>query len=90
VLINRYCRRYFASGDGRVRVTLDWNQRVFDQQRRSTPNFERVSNAADSLVVEFKFAPEDHARARRAIQGIPLRLSRNSKYAVGVGFIRGR
>lgn len=88
VLINRYRRRYFVSGDGRVRVTLDWAQRFFDQMRRSTPNFTRVSNAAESLVVEFKFSPEDQQRANRYVQGIPLRLSRNSKYALGVQFTR--
>jgi len=89
VLINRYRRRYFISGDERVRLTLDWDQRVFDQRRSSTPNFEYESNTADSLVVEFKFATRDYQRANRAIQGIPLRLSRNSKYAGGVGFLRG-
>ena len=90
VLINRYRRRYFVSADGHVRLTLDWEQRVFDQRRRSTPNFERASNAAESLVVEFKFAPEDHQRASLAIQGIPLRQSRNSKYVVSVQFVRDR
>ena len=88
VLINRYRRRYFISGDSRVRLTLDWGQRIFDQRRRSTPNLEHPSNTADSLVVEFKFAIGDYQRASRSIQGIPLRLSRNSKYAGGVGFVR--
>jgi SPX domain protein involved in polyphosphate accumulation len=84
VLINRYRRRYFVSGDARIRVTLDWDQRVFDQRRRNTPNLERASNAVELLVVEFKFAPDDHPQASRCIQGIPLRVSRNSKYTGGV------
>jgi len=90
VLINRYQRRYFVSGDGRVRLTLDWDQRVFDQRRRASPNFEHASNVVELLVVEFKFAPDDHPLASRCIQGIPLRLSRNSKYTGGVRFVSER
>ena len=37
-----------------------------------------------TLVVELKFALEDHGRANAIVQGLPLRLSRNSKYVLGV------
>lgn len=84
VLINRYRRRYFLSGDGRVRLTLDWNQQVFDQKLRAWPNLTRRANLPDTLVVELKFAVPDHDLASRIVQGLPLRLSRNSKYVVGV------
>jgi hypothetical protein len=36
------------------------------------------------VVVEFKFAPQDRALGSRTIQGVPIRLSRNSKYVIGV------
>ena len=84
VLINRYRRRYFASGDGAVRLTVDWDQRVYDQKLRSRPNLRRRANLPDTVVVEFKFRVDDHRRASAMIQGLPLRLSRNSKYVVGV------
>jgi hypothetical protein len=84
VLINRYHRRYFASGDAAVRLTVDWDQQVYDQKLRSGPNLKRRANLPDTLVVELKFRVAEHARASAMIQGLPLRLSRNSKYVIGV------
>jgi hypothetical protein len=84
VLINRYLRQYFESPGGRVRLTLDREQRVFDQRFSSRPNLTRRANLPDSVVVELKFAPADRALAAQAVQGLPLRLSRNSKYVIGV------
>jgi hypothetical protein len=84
VLINRYYRRYFVSRDGKVRLTLDDEQSVFDQRLTTCPNLTRRSNLPDTVVVEFKFAPGNRARGSRAIQGIPIRLSRNSKYVIAV------
>ncbi len=40
--------------------------------------------APNTIVVEFKFAPEDRDRGMWSIQGIPIRVSRNSKYVIGV------
>lgn len=84
VLINRYRRRYFLSGDGRVRLTVDWNQRVYDERTGRLPNLTRRANLPDTLVVELKFDRSDRKLANRHAQGIPLRLSRNSKYVIGV------
>lgn len=84
VLINRYRRRYFLSRDGRVRLTVDWDQRVYDQRLCATPNLTRRANLPDTLVVELKFDRADRKIANRYAQGIPIRLSRNSKYVIGV------
>lgn len=84
VLINRYRRRYFLSGDGRVRLTVDWNQRVYDERHCATPNLTRLANLPDTIVVELKFDRADRKLANRYAQGIPIRLSRNSKYVIGV------
>jgi len=84
VLINRYRRRYFESADGAVRLTVDWDQQVYDQKLRSRPNFRRRANLPDTLVVELKFSVGEHHHANHMIQGLPLRLSRNSKYVIGV------
>jgi hypothetical protein len=84
VIINRYRRRYFESFDRRLRVTIDWDQRVLDQRVVPAPNLSRLANLPESMVIEFKFAPEDRAYASEAIQGFPVRVSRNSKYVIGV------
>ena len=72
-----------------MRVTLDANQQFFDQRLAPIPNFGRRDDRLDTLVVEFKFARDDHRRANRFIQGIPFRLSRNSKYVIGFQLLRG-
>jgi hypothetical protein len=84
VLINRYRRRYFESVDRRVRLTIDWKQRVYDQRLRPVPNFTRAANLPDTMVVEFKFAAEDRRLASEVLQTFPIRVSRNSKYVIGV------
>jgi hypothetical protein len=84
VLINRYWRRYFVSADSRVRVTVDWAQRVYDQRTYAAPNLSRHAHLPDTAVVEFKFSPEDRPVASALLQGFPLRVGRNSKYVIGV------
>lgn len=84
VLINRYRRRYFISMDGKIRATVDNEQKVFDQRHRSFPNFSRPANHPDLLVVEYKFKEEDQALVSRLLRDMPLRRSRHSKYVVGL------
>ena len=67
-----------------MRLTVDWDQRVYDERHCATPNLTRLANLPDTLVVEIKFARADRAIANRYAQGIPIRLSRNSKYVIGV------
>jgi hypothetical protein len=84
VLINRYRRRYLVSADQRIRVTIDTDQRILDQRLGGTPNLEREAPAPETVVLEFKFDAEQRHLASLVIQGLPLRVSRNSKYAIGV------
>ncbi len=90
VLINRYDRQYFEHPEGAVRVTLDRNQRVFDQRFVSRPNLSKLSNLPASLVVEVKFGQLARPLGSQVMQGIPIRASRNSKYTIGVQSILGR
>jgi len=84
VLINQYDRKYFVTHDGVVRLTIDRNQNVWDQRYKPKPNYKYRANLCKTLVVEFKFARGDQDYASELIQGIPLRVSRNSKYMIGV------
>lgn len=89
ILLNRYRRRYFISGDGKIRVTIDTNQAVWDQRFKSEPNFLNKANLPDTLIVEIKFDRKDRGYASQTIQDIPLRVSRHSKYMTGVNAISG-
>jgi hypothetical protein len=89
VLSNRYAREYFESRDGRVRVTLDREQCVLDQRFKARPNLTAKANLPATMIVEFKFAQKDRALASQAIQGLPIRVSKNSKYVIGVQSLVG-
>ena len=80
VFVNRYDRDYFVSGDNRIRATLDLNQCVFDQRLRQQPNIRHAAIMQDTVVLEFKFAPEDRPLATDLLADIPVRLGRHSKY----------
>jgi hypothetical protein len=83
-LLNRYLRKYFLSWDGKIRVTIDTDHTVFDQRFKSKPNFHMKANLPNTLIVEVKFARKDREYASQAIQGLPIRVSRHSKYITGV------
>ena len=89
VLINRYYRKYFLSADGKVRATVDTRQAVMDQRFKPHPNLTHRANLPHTLVVEFKFDRRDWKLASSVLQGIPLRVSRHSKYINGVRAIQG-
>ena len=89
VFINQYHRKYFVSRDERIRVTIDTSQSVWDQRHSSLPNFNKKANLPKTLVLEVKFDRKDQEYASDVIQGIPIRVSRNSKYIVGVRAMKG-
>jgi hypothetical protein len=89
VLINRYFRQYFESPEGGLRATLDFRQQVYDQRLKSRPNLRFRANLPDTLVVEIKFGRHDHSLGSEVIASLPVRVSRNSKYMIGVGAIAG-
>ena len=87
ILINRYKRDYFRSKDGKVRVTLDTCLRVYDQMRKSAPNYIVKSNFPDIVVLEVKFPRESKTTASQILKNIPVRMSRHSKYVSGLSSI---
>ena len=82
MLINRYFRQYFMTADGAVRITVDSHQEVFDQRFGAAPNLTRRAHIPVTAVMEFKFDRSERRRASAVMQGLPLRVSRNSKYMI--------
>lgn len=92
VLLNSYSRSYFATATvegGQVRATIDVEQQAWDPRLSQGPGTCRRVVLPDEMVVEFKFARAAFARAGDLLQGIPIRVSRNSKYVNGVHAISG-
>jgi SPX domain protein involved in polyphosphate accumulation len=89
VLANRYRREYYASFDGRVRVTLDSGNTVYDQMLAARPNLTRSAPPSGLAVLEGKAAWSDRDLLELVLQRFPYRVSRNSKYLNGVDAIHG-
>ena len=89
VIINRYVREYFVSHDGNVRITLDRNEALWDQRCGSKPNIIHKNNLPNMIVIEFKFDRIHRSIASSYIQGIPIRVSRHSKFINGVNAVTG-
>lgn len=87
VLINRYYRRYFVTSDQKIRATLDSDQKVFDQRYSSTLNHSKESKSPQTIILEIKFARQNRDLAIQIVKDLPIRISRHSKYMVGVNAI---
>ena len=82
VLVNRYRRRYFISGDGRFRLTLDDQQEFYGFPGGGLSRMARRDR--DGLIVEIKYAREDDVDADWITNAFPFRLTRSSKYVSGL------
>ncbi len=84
VLLNRYYRRYFVNADSTIRVTVDTGLQTWDQRLIPSPNFNNGVVSQPVVIVEFKFDRMFRAVASEALQGFPIRVSKNSKYVTGL------
>lgn len=84
VLLNRYQREYYVTPDNAVRVTLDYDQRAYDQRLAGRPNLGSPLALEDTVVVEVKADRDQTERVRDVIRRFPLPRNRNSKYVNGV------
>ena len=80
IIINQYEREYFKSFNKKLRLTIDKNQKVYDQRFSEYPNMSKKSFFHNHIVVEFKFKKNFRNLVDECISSFPLRLSRNSKY----------
>jgi len=83
VLINRYCRWYFATPDGRFRVTVD-TALTYYNVRHLTNAFRYKFVDYKRIVVELKYQKEEDKTAERVASYFPFRVTKNSKYVTGL------
>ncbi|MDJ0755774.1 MAG: VTC domain-containing protein [Ardenticatenaceae bacterium] len=83
-ILNSYQREYFVTHDGLIRLTLDYDQRVFDQRMTLKPNRNRPVPLTKEVVIELKASPEQTERMVAIMGYFPLLRSRNSKYVKGM------
>jgi SPX domain protein involved in polyphosphate accumulation len=87
VIINRYKRKYFVSNNDDIRITVDTELRVYDQRYSSTPNISRQANIPKTMILEVKCDRSNGKLAASVINSLPIRVSKNSKYASAVASI---
>lgn len=84
VLLNRYCRRYYASRDGSFRVTLDTDLRFYKiNGAAGNTLLHRQVNFRD-IIVELKYELKQETQADRVAGFFPFRITRSSKYVQGM------
>ena len=83
VLANRYRRRYFVSADGHFRLTLDWALETYDA-RAAAHAPRAVRQDEPRLILELKYDAAHAAEADRVANSFPFRLTRCSKYVLGL------
>ena len=75
-----YSRRYFESGDGRLRITLDEDLTYRDQTVYPGPNLHFSRHHPEKLVLEIKVAEKDSDLLHDLCRTLPFVPRRFSKY----------
>jgi hypothetical protein len=81
-LLNRYERRYYLSADGDFRLTLDTGLEFHCIGARANRFGERT-RFRDRTIVELKYECGGE-RAAAVANEFPMRISKSSKYVVGI------
>lgn len=83
VLVNRYKRWYFATADGRFRITVDTDLTFYHVGLLN--NYFRSCHKENILrVVELKYQKKDDLKASRIASNLPFTVYKNSKYVHGM------
>lgn len=84
-LLNSYRRSYFVSADRRFRLTVD------SELNFAHPHHAGCFEESPLVIIEIKYAPAEADAAPRMTNAFPFRVSRCSKYLLGIQELnRGR
>lgn len=83
VLVNRYRREYFISADGLFRLTLDTDLHYFPVAGQPSAGKPRAYSQRGTIL-ELKYALDQDDAAHHLTSCFPFRLTRSSKYVMGV------
>jgi len=75
-----YTRSYYASFDGKVRITIDRNLKTYQQTNSSRPNITFHREHLNTVVLEIKVHAKDSHLVREVCKDIPFNAQRFSKY----------
>lgn len=84
VLLNRYYRHYFASRDGRFRVTVDTELAFYRANGTLGNSLAHRQVDRRGVILELKYDVADEPAAGRVAGFFPFRMTRSSKYVQGM------
>ncbi len=92
VIMNQYERSYFVTADQKIRITVDEQLRFFPLFNKSlSTSLEEVKvfrkhlwYETPSIILEMKYDKDAFERANKIGQVLPFRLTKYSKYAMGL------
>lgn len=81
VLVNSYLREYFESRSANMRITIDYDLRFLsgDEWLKG-----QTAQRVPATILECKYEREQDSRLADVVQGLPLLVTRSSKYVMGV------
>jgi len=85
-LVNHYRRQYFRSADRNLRLTID-SELVFLRFQRHTNLFLARVGVPKLVVLELKYSDAACEQAARAANHLPFRMTRMSKYVLGLNAV---
>lgn len=85
-LLNRYERTYYLSSDKKYRLTLDNKMEFYSIN--PIRDYYKIFSDEEKMVVELKYNQHYADGARAITEHFPFRLTKNSKYVIGVERIR--
>ena len=83
LLLNRYLRRYFLSADKKYRMTIDSGLEFCNIGPKNN-SFDECKRFDDIFILELKYQHEHDDGVERITNGFPFRLTKSSKYVLGV------
>lgn len=84
VIRNQYEREYYESMDGHIRLTIDSKNRHGRVIDSGEPLIKHLETKNPYSIIELKFDPEYADTASDILQNLPFRVSRHSKYLLGI------
>ena len=85
-LLNSYQRTYYLSFDKKYRITVDNNLLFYSIN--PICNFFKTFTDEDKVVIELKYDEKDADGASNITNFLPFRVTKNSKYVVGIERLR--
>jgi SPX domain protein involved in polyphosphate accumulation len=89
VIINSYQRDYYIASDGQMRLTLDYEIAIYDQQLSINPNITFHGPLLNLVILEIKSDTHQDVDLPSVVAEFPLRTEKHSKYVTGMSSIAG-